>query len=139
MGPLEPKAISLCFFSKLVLQTGVRVVRAPLPQCVVGTGWFCQGNTSKLATRCQISLLCMGKSPLQQPTCLLLLGFPRPAAKLLSSPQIGCDSVALAGGGGGTPRCWSPKLRPRKGFLRNFCPVVCWWEQPVGYFISRRM
>lgn len=31
MGPLEPRAISLCFFSKLVLQNGAGVVQHMLP------------------------------------------------------------------------------------------------------------
>lgn len=46
MGPLAPKAISLCFFSKLVLQNGVRVVHdgctcSALPQCVVTRFLLC--------------------------------------------------------------------------------------------------
>lgn len=113
MDPLEPKAISLCFFPKLVLRNNVRVVHnthtsSPLPQRVVSAwsvpGGFATGNTSELAPSHQISLGHRGKTPLQRPACLILLGSPCPAAKLCSSLQIGCDSAAWGGNRGAVPQ-----------------------------------
>lgn len=119
MGPLEPKAISLCFFSKLVLQSSARVVHdahtsSPLPQCVLSAGsvlgGFATGNTLELAPSRQISSCHMEKIALQQPGCVLLLGLPCPAAKLCSSWHIGSDSAA----GRGTPALF-PKAVPCMG------------------------
>lgn len=74
MGPLEPKAISLCFFSKLVFQGRVG---ACLAHCALlclsvlragsALGGFAPGKTSELAPRFPISLCLTGTIPLQPP------------------------------------------------------------------------
>lgn len=72
MGPLAPKAISLCFFSKLVLQSGVRVLHdartcSPLLQCVVTKFLLCHIG--------KIPLFCDGAA-LVEPGGLLLVEHP---------------------------------------------------------------
>lgn len=74
MGPLEPKAISLCFFSKLVLQGSGGACPAHcalLCRSVLRAGsapaGFAPGKTSELAPRLPISLCLTGTIPPQPP------------------------------------------------------------------------
>lgn len=137
MDPLEPKAISLCFFSKLVLRNNVRVVhnstrallcrsvlselglyRAVLPP-VIRLNWL---------QVTEFLFVIWGKHPcsgLRACFCLGLLA-------LLQNSALLCKSDAILQLGG-EPRCCSPKLcwACVMGLLQNFCSVICYWEQPV--------
>lgn len=121
MDPLEPKAISLCFFSKLVLQSSVAVCpahRALLCQCSA-SGGFAPGETSELAPRLPISLCLAGTIPPHLSPYLLLLGFPCPAAKFCPSPQI-MGFSSLLGEHGAVPKALTGEM--------GFCSGMCSWE-----------
>lgn len=135
MDPPEPKAISLCFFSKLVLRNNVQVVHnahtsSPLPQRVVSAwsvpGGFATGNTSELAPSHRISLCRMGENT-PAAACV-------PASAWVSLPC--CKTLLLSanrmrfcslGGNRGAVLCCACVM----GLLQNFCRVICYWEQPV--------
>lgn len=97
MGPLEPYAASLCFFSKLVLQNGAQVVRDvrafPCRSVLPGHGLppsarACSAteNASEMAAGCRGSPSPVENSPADARVCLGFLA-------LLSMKQH-CDSAA---------------------------------------------
>lgn len=92
MGPLEPKAISLCFFSKLVFQGRVGACPAHCALLCLSVlragsalGGFAQVKPLNWLQGSQFLFVLQGQSPCSR---LLLLGLPCPAAKLCPSPQI---------------------------------------------------
>lgn len=105
MGPLEPYAASLCFFSKLVLQNGAQVVRDvrafPCRSVLPGRGLppsarvcFATENASEMAAGCRGSPSNLENSPADARVCLGFLAL------------LSMNSAAILQLGGGNPKPW---------------------------------